>query len=506
MILSFSFLQYLVLALPPLLLFFIILLKKNKSNNKKLPLPPGPRGLPIIGNLHQLDSLNFHFQLWNLSKIYGPIFSLRFGIKKAIIISTPKMAQKILNDHDLAVCTRAPTLSQKRISYNAMDMNFSPYNDYWREIRKIAAIHFFSAKKVSSFSHVRKSEVKQMIQKISSHISSSKVTNLSEIIMSVASCTISRIAFGRIYDEDGAENSIFHNLLVQGQAMFLTFFFSDYIPFMGWIDKLTGPLARLDKTINSFDAFFQQVLDEHLDPNRIKDQTQQDDIVDTLLQLRDQGSLSIDLTDEHIKASMMDLLIGSTDTSVAASVWLMTGLMKNPTAMKKVQDEIRNLCGNKDFIDEVDIQKLEYLKAVIKETLRFYPPAPLIPRETMKSIIIDGYEIPAKTIVYVNVWAIHRDPEAWKDPHEFNPDRFLNKDIEFKGRDFELIPFGAGRRVCPGMPQGIATLELITANLLNSFDWEAPLGMTREDIDEEGLQGLARHKKNHLCLVAKNRT
>ena len=182
----------------------------------------------------------------------------------------------------------------------------------------------------------------------------------------------------------------------------------------------------------------------------------------------------------------------------------MTGLMKNPRAMKKAQEEIRNLCGKKEFIDEDDIQKLVYLKAVIKETLRFYAPAPLAPRETSKGFILNGYKIEPKTSVFVNIWAIHRDPETWKDPDEFYPERFLNNDIDFKGRDFELIPFGAGRRICPGMPLGIATVEMIIANLLNSFDWEMPKGMTKEDIDTEGLPGLSRHKKNHLCLVAKN--
>ena len=136
--------------------------------------------------------------------------------------------------------------------------------------------------------------------------------------------------------------------------------------------------------------------------------------------------------------------------------------------------------------------------------MRFYAPAPLVPRETNKSFIIDGYEIQPKTIVYVNVWAIHRDPEAWNDPEVFYPERFINNDINFTGQDFELIPFGAGRRICPGIPLATASVELITANLLNSFDWEMPAGMKREDIDTEGLPGLARHKKNHLCLIAKN--
>ncbi|XP_061352142.1 6,7,8-trihydroxycoumarin synthase-like [Gastrolobium bilobum] len=491
---------HLLLALPLLVWVLLQLYKTIKNPSTR---PPGPKGLPIIGNLHQLDSSNLHFQLWKLSKIYGSLFSLQIGFKQAIVISTPKLAKEVLKDHDHDVCSRPPSTGQQKLSYNGLEMIFSPYNEYWREIRKICVVHFFSSKRISSFSHVRKFEVKQMIKKISGHANSSKVTNLSEIIMSVSSATICRMAFGRKYEEEGAERSKFHGLLNESQAMFLSFFVSDYIPFMGWIDKLTGLFSRLENTHKALDVFFQQVIEEHLNPNRQKE-TEDEDIVDVLLQLKKQGRLSIDLTNDHIKAVIMDILVAATDTSAATSVWVMTGLMKNPRVMKKAQEEVRSLYGKKEFIDEDDIQKLEYLKAVIKETLRFYAPAPLVPRETNKSFIIDGYEIQPKTLVYVNVWAIQRDPEAWKDPEEFYPERFLNNDIDFKGQDFELIPFGAGRRICPGIPLGIATVELITANLLNLFDCEMPAGLNREDIDTDGLPGLARHKKNHLCLVAKN--
>lgn len=171
--------------------------------------------------------------------------------------------------------------------------------------------------------------------------------------------------------------------------------------------------------------------------------------------------------------------------------------------MKKVQEEIRNLEGKKDFLDEDDIQKFPYFQAVIKETLRLHLPAPLlVQRETNEKCILDGYEIPAKTLVYVNAWAIQRDPEAWKDPEEFYPERFLDSAIDFQGLDFELIPFGAGRRICPGLPMAIATLQLILANLLYSFDWELPVGMKKEDIDTEVLPGITQHKKNPLFVVA----
>jgi cytochrome P450 len=172
--------------------------------------------------------------------------------------------------------------------------------------------------------------------------------------------------------------------------------------------------------------------------------------------------------------------------------------------MKKVQEEIRNFGGKKDFLDENDIQNFSYMKAVIKETLRLYLPAPLlVPRESRENCTISGYNIPASTIVYVNAWAIQRDLNIWKNPEEFYPERFLDSSINFLGQDFELIPFGAGRRICPGMSLGVASLEIILANLLFSFDWKLPHGLVVEDIDIEMLPGITQHKKNPLCLVAK---
>jgi cytochrome P450 len=171
--------------------------------------------------------------------------------------------------------------------------------------------------------------------------------------------------------------------------------------------------------------------------------------------------------------------------------------------MRKAQEEVRNLFGNKGFVHEDDVQQLPYLKAVVKETMRLQPTAPLlIPRETTKECCVGGYEIPAKTLVYVSAWAVGRDPEAWENPYEFNPDRFLGSSIDLKGNDFELIPFGAGRRICPGIFIALATVELSLANLLHKFDWEMPSGV--EDIDmDDVLPGLVPHMRDALCLVPK---
>lgn len=204
---------------------------------------------------------------------------------------------------------------------------------------------------------------------------------------------------------------------------------------------------------------------------------------------------------------VQNIFLAGTETTAGTINWIMTCLIKNPRVMKKAQEEVRKLIGKKERIDEEDLQNIElpYLKAVIKEGLRLHPLLPLlIARETLERSVIDGYEIEPKTIVYVNVWAIGRDPAVWEDPEEFLPDRFLDTPIDFKGQDFELIPFGAGRRICPGMHMGVTTMELILSNLLYSFEWELPAGINKEDVDTtQVLPGISMHKKHALCLVAK---
>lgn len=200
---------------------------------------------------------------------------------------------------------------------------------------------------------------------------------------------------------------------------------------------------------------------------------------------------------------MQDIFLGGTDSSAAAIVWSMTALMKAPNMMQKVQSEIRNAVGGKGRVDDDDLPKLPYFKAVINETLWLYSPVPmLVPRETMEKCMLDGYEIQPKTRVYVNIWAVARDPEYWKDsPEEFLPERFVGGDVDVKGQDFGSIPFGSGRRICPGMFMGLANVELAVANLLYSFNWELPGGVA---VDTDVSPGIIMHKKNPLHLIPKH--
>ncbi|XP_076895086.1 6,7,8-trihydroxycoumarin synthase-like [Bidens hawaiensis] len=488
--------EVIVLAIVSLIFMSIIAKIKNPRSN----LPPGPSGLPIIGNLHQLRTNHLSDHLWQLSKLYGPLMSMRLGRVQAVVVSSPQMAKEVLKTNDTIFCSRPVFTGQRMITYGYKGLVLTPYNDYWREMRKVCTLHLFTQKRVQSFCPDREKEVFLTIDSIRSQITTpgsvEVVINLNEMIMTLTSTIICRIAYGK---RQGQEMSRFHELLLECQAVLVNFYFRDHFPLMGWLDHLNGSMARLKKNFDDMDEFYQELVDEHLNPKRPK---LQDDIVDILLGLKKDDSCSFGLTFDHIKAILMDIFLAGTETVASTVVWAMTLLIKNPKALKMVRQEVMKIIGNKGKVEEDDLQMLNYLKAVIKESLRLYPVAPLlVPHETIDKCVLAGYTIPKKTLVYVNVWAIGRDPKTWENPNEFQPERFMGSNIDYKGLDFEFIPFGSGRRGCPGMSLGATTVELILSNLIYAFEWNLPNGMKAEDIDTLTTPGIVLHKKNALCLV-----
>jgi cytochrome P450 len=190
------------------------------------------------------------------------------------------------------------------------------------------------------------------------------------------------------------------------------------------------------------------------------------------------------------------------ETSSWTVVWAMSEMVKNPKVMEEAQSEVRRVFDKKGFVDETEFHQLVYLKSVIKETLRLHPSLPLLlPRESRERCKINGYEIPAKTRILVNAWAIGRDPRYWIEAESFKPERFANSLIDFNGTNFEYIPFGAGRRMCPGLAFGIPNVELPLAQLLYHFDWKLPNGMKNEELDMAESFGISVGRKHDLCLI-----
>lgn len=195
-------------------------------------------------------------------------------------------------------------------------------------------------------------------------------------------------------------------------------------------------------------------------------------------------------------------MFGGTETVASAIEWAMAELMRNPECLEKVQQELADVVGLDRIVHESDLEKLTYLKCALKETLRLHPPIPLLLHETAANSVLAGYRVPAKSRIMINAWAIGRDPSSWKDPDEFKPSRFMKDGApDFKGSDFEFIPFGSGRRSCPGMQLGLYGLELSVAHLLHCFDWELPNGMKPSELDMNDLFGLTAPRATQLVAV-----
>nr|XP_015882403.2 cytochrome P450 71AP13-like [Ziziphus jujuba var. spinosa] len=484
------------------LVFLLVLLKLifKKSRKKEVNLPPSPSKLPIIGNLHQLGSMP-HLSLRSLAEKYGPILFLQLGEIPTVVVSSARLAKEVLKTNDLALCSRPQIFSAKHLFYNCTDIVFSPYGAYWRHIRKICILELLSAKRVQSYSFVREEEVARLIRRIAD--SHPGTTNLTKMLGLYANDVLCRTAFGRDFSGGGEyDKHGFQKMLEEYQELLGGFSLGDFFPSMEFIHSLTGMKSRLQETFRRFDHLFNQILNEHLSPMREKEEHK--DLVDVLLDIQKNSSLEMPLTMDNVKAIILDMFAAGTDTTFITLDWGMTELIMNPKVMEKAQAEVRRVVGDRKVVLESDLPQLYYMKAVIKEIFRLHPPAPvLVPRETMERVKIDGYDIPAKTRIFVNAWAIGRDQESWEDPETFEPERFMGSTIDFKGQDFELIPFGAGRRSCPAITFGTASVELALAQLLHSFDWELPEGVTAKDLDMTEVFGITMHRIADLIVLAK---
>ncbi|KDP26675.1 hypothetical protein JCGZ_17833 [Jatropha curcas] len=490
---------WVLVLLLPLLLVIIRKIKVQRENNQ---LPPSPAKLPIIGNLHQLRG-SPHRAFWQLSKKYGPVMLLQFGSVPAVIISSAEAAEEALKIHDLSCCSRPPLAGAARLSYNYLDVAFSPYGDYWREIRRICVLELFSTKRVQSFQFVREEEVGLLINSISQSSSSATPVDLTEKFLTLTANITFRMAFGTSFGETDFHKDRFKKLIDDAQALLGSFSANEFFPYVGWIiDRISGYHARTENVFCQLDTFFQWIIDDHLKLGRTD--KGQEDIIDVLLRIEREktGVGSVQLTKDHIKAVLMDLFLAGVNTGAVTLIWAMAELARSPRVMKKAQEEVRNVIRNKERVLESDVDELYYIKMVIKETLRLHPPAPLLlPREAISNFKINGYRIHPKTLIQVNVWAIGRDPNYWKNPEEFFPERFVDSSIDFKGQNFEFLPFGAGRRGCPALYMGTILVELVIANLLYCFDWRLPNGEENINMEEQAGPSLTVSKKEAVKLV-----
>ncbi|XP_021720178.1 cytochrome P450 71A26-like [Chenopodium quinoa] len=490
-----------------LFLSFLIILYKwlNAPNHAtiKLNKPPSPPKLPILGNLHQLGKLPHH-SLRSLSQQYGDLMLLHIGRKPTLVASSAGTAREITKTHDIIFANRASLKLARKIMYDGKDIAFANYGEYWRQMKSICVLHLLSNTKVRSFRHVREEEAELMVDKIRSR--PLQEVNLSDVLVGLTNDVICRAAFGRKYKgEKGCAN--IKELLSDLSDALGTFCMEDIVPWLSWIDCLRGVNRKADKVAFVLDEFIEMIVQEHIDRQNLqKDETDEgdkgeklQDFVDILLEIQRENSTV--LPKESVKAILSDMLSAATDTTYTLLEWAMAELLKHPRAMKELQDEVRGCISRsgKKGVDEDEVKNMKYLKAVIKETLRLHPPLPLLVfRESSQDVKVNGYDIAAGTQVIINAWTIQRDSASWEEAEEFHPERFLNSSVDFRGQDFEFIPFGAGRRSCPGISFGIVDAELVLATLTYEFNWKLPEGHAF-NLDE-GL-GITIRKRDPIVVI-----
>ncbi|CAN6211492.1 unnamed protein product [Urochloa humidicola] len=486
------------------------------KNRRRGKLPPSPPSLPLIGHLHLIGRLA-HRSLHDLQLRYGGgggLLFLQLGRRPTLVVSTAAAAADLFRNHDLAFASRPRSVAGERLMYGCSNVSFAPYGESWRRGKKVAVVHLFSPRRVEAFAPVRAAEAAALVARARRAAVAGEALELRELLYGYANAVVTRAAAGAA----GATAEKMKQLMGNSAALVAGFQPEDVLPdaparFVRWA---TGLDKKLDDMAQAWDEFLSEIVAAHMEKRGDGAAEDGEDFLDVLLRLREEGVDGLELTDDRIKATVEDMIAAGTETTSQTLEWAMAELVANPRVMAKLQDEIARVstaAADHTTVAESDLSTMGYLKAVFKEVLRLHAPAPLlVPHESTAPAVVQGYEIPAKTALFVNAWAIGRDPEAWDAAEEFRPERFVagaggdGATADFRGTDYQFIPFGAGRRLCPGINFAVPVLELALASLLRHFDWELPGGMRPEDLDMGEAPGLTTPRRVPLVLVPKLKT
>uniref|UniRef100_A0A0A9EN88 Uncharacterized protein n=1 Tax=Arundo donax TaxID=35708 RepID=A0A0A9EN88_ARUDO len=479
-------------------LFLVTILHLCQRPTRKYNLPPGPRPWPAIGNLNLIGPLPHH-SIHELSSRYGPLMSLRFGSFPVVVASSVDMARFFLKTHDLAFIDRPRTAAGKYTTYNYSGMLWSPYGAYWRQGRKLWQAELLNARRLTSLEHVRREELRAMLADLASSAAAGagRVVALREHLYMLNLNVISRMVLGKKYVVDGAAASSpttpeeFRWMIDEHFFLNGVLNVGDMIPWLNWLDP-QGYIKRMKKLGKMFDRFLEHLVEEHNERRRREGEAfVATHILDVLLELADDPNLEVPIERDGVKGYTLDLIAGATDTSAVTVEWAMSELLRNPEVLAKASEELDRVIGRERLVAEGDIPSLPYLEAVVKETMRLHPVAPLLtPRLSREDVSVAGYDVPAGTRILINVWTIGCDPAVWNNPRVFRPERFVGGGVDVKGQDLELLPFGSGRRMCPGIGLGLKMVQVTLANLLHVFAWKLPDGVAAEELSVEEKWGM----------------
>ncbi|XP_042062343.1 cytochrome P450 81Q32-like [Salvia splendens] len=469
----------LIFSITLTILLSIFLISKRSRHRRRLPPSPAV-ALPIIGHLHLLKQ-PLHRTFHRLSQSTGPIFSLKLGLRRAVVVSSPSLVEECFTKNDVVLANRPNIIIDEYIGYNHSTMSGAPYGELWRSLRRIAAQEVLSGARLTAFAEIRQDEVKSMLlslveketlpQKNSQGFSEVELRpRLSKLTFN----NMMRMLAAKRVSEESEEGRRLRRIINEVFVMAQASNPQDFLPFLQWIDY-GGYTKKVAALAEEMDELFQELVEEHRREKRKS-------MIGHLLELQQsEPEFYSDLT---IKGLLMSLLFGGTDTSAITIEWAMSLLLNHPHILKKAREELEIKIGHNRLVVEEDLSNLPYLHNIILETFRLFPAGPLlVPHVSSSDCKVGGYDILSGTLVFVNAWAIHRDPALWQDAVSFNPERFEGVEAEAHN----LMPFGTGRRACPGVGLAQRFVGLTLAAMVQCFEWER-VGLEEVDLGEgDGL-------------------
>ncbi|XP_077223684.1 cytochrome P450 CYP82D47-like isoform X1 [Tasmannia lanceolata] len=472
-----------IAGLIAVVLLYKLWIARTKSRSKEAPEAAG--AWPVIGHLHLLGRGAPLFRtLGVMADKYGPTFTIWLGMRRTLIVSSWEVCKECFTTNDKVLADRPTFVAGELLGYNYAMFGFAPYGPYWREIRKIATLEVLSNRRLELLKHIRVMEIDMCIRDLYGvWVKKNRQPVMVEMKQWFGNLTMNvvvKMVTGKRYTGGEGDDQVsgFRHALSQFLYLTSVFVLSDALPFLKWMD-LQGYEATMKKTSKEIDFVLSNWVEEHR-RRRISNQGGHvdQDFVDVMLSIVDGANISNYDSDTIIKATCLSLILGGTDTTAVTLAWALSLLLNNSHVLKKAQDELDIHVGKDRHVDESDINNLVYLQAIFKETMRLYPAPLAVPHSATEDCQVDGFHVPAGTLVMVNLWKLQRDPRVWSDPLEFRPERFLTShvDVDVRGQHFEYIPFGSGRRSCPGISFALQVMHLALARLLHGFDMSTPSG------------------------------
>ncbi|KAK7392829.1 hypothetical protein VNO78_21277 [Psophocarpus tetragonolobus] len=493
----------------PIFLVFLVsvILLQAIFKTSKLHLPPSPLALPIIGHFHLLKP-PFHRSFQSLSNRYGPLIHLYLGSTPIVVVSSSEIAKEIFKTHQLYFSNRPANVAINYLTYNLSDLGFAPYGPYWKFLKKLCMSELLNGKMLDQLLPIRQDEIHRFVMKMKMKGEACESVNVGDEFLKLTNSIVMRMAIGKsCFNSDDEAHKVTERVKESSKISGM-FNLEDYFWFCKGLD-LQGIGKKLKEVRERFDTMVECIIREHEEVrNKLTDKKNAPrDVLDVLLSIYEDQSSEVKITRDNIKAFLVDMFTGGTDTTAVTLEWSLAELINHPTVMEKAKKEIDSIIGKERIVMELDIENLPYLQAIVKETLRLHPPSPFVLRESTKTCTIAGYDIPSKTQIFTNVWAIGRDPKHWDDPLEFRPERFVRKDneggkikgqVDVRGQHYQLLPFGSGRRGCPGTSLALKVAHTTLAAMIQCFEWKVG-----EEEDDGGNCGRVDMKEGPAFILSR---